>query len=382
MAKRPDKFVGRGAALRPANRFERVRLVPSEDDEADASAGTDHAVADTGNEMATGRAAPLDADTPVPPRLKTQFLADESQSILASNDSPDVGFRWSVNPYRGCEHGCAYCYARPTHEYLGFDAGLDFETRIMVKHRAPDLLRLALARPSWRGELIAFSGVTDCYQPAEREYRLTRGCLEVCAAASQAVTIVTKNALVARDIDLLAPLAARNVASVNISLTTLDADLARQLEPRTSPPSKRLAAIRELTAAGIRVCALLAPIIPGLNDEEIPAILAASRDAGATSASYVLLRLPLAVEPIFRDWLERHVPDKRARVEARIRDTRGGKLSDSQFGRRHRGQGVYAEQIAATFKVFAHKLGLGRGMTALDESQFTPPVTGGQLRLF
>jgi DNA repair photolyase len=321
-------------------------------------------------------------ESPERTRLKTQFFADDSQAILASNDSPDVGFRWSVNPYRGCELGCAYCYARPSHEYLGFDAGLDFETRIMVKHHAPELLRAALARPNWRGELIAFSGVTDCYQPAEREYRLTRGCLEVCAETSQAVTIITKNALVTRDIDLLAPLAARNVASVNISVTTLDAELARELEPRTSPPAKRLAAIRELSDAGVGVCALLAPIIPGLNDEEIPAILAAAREAGATSASYVLLRLPLAVEPIFRDWLQRHVPDKRARVEARIRDTRGGKLSDSQFGRRHRGEGVYAEQIAATFKVFAHKLGFSRGWMPLDESQFTPPTTGGQLRLF
>ena len=376
MAKRADKFVGRGAAVRPANRFERVRLEPAEEDETDAG---DQSTSDA---LALNPPAPADALTPERPRLKTQFFADDSQAILASNDSPDVGFRWSVNPYRGCEHGCAYCYARPTHEYLGFDAGLDFETRIMVKHRAPELLRAALARPNWRGELIAFSGVTDCYQPAEREYRLTRGCLEVCAETSQAVTIVTKNALVTRDIDLLAPLAARNVASVNVSLTTLDAELARQLEPRTSPPAKRLAAIRELSAAGIGVCVLVAPVIPGLNDEEIPAILAAAREAGATSASYVLLRLPLAVEPIFRDWLERHVPDKRARVEARIRDTRGGKLSDSQFGRRHRGQGVYAEQIAATFKVFAHKLGFDRGWMPLDETQFRPPVTGGQLRLF
>ncbi|MBX9789603.1 MAG: PA0069 family radical SAM protein [Pirellulales bacterium] len=367
MAKPPRNFVGRGSQVRPDNRFERDRLEASESQE--------EAVADES-------AAAVDVCGDERRRLPTQFFADESQSILASNDSPDVGFRWSVNPYRGCEHGCAYCYARPTHEYLGFDSGLDFETRIMVKHRAPELLRAALARPAWRGELIAFSGVTDCYQPAEREYRLTRACLQICAESRQCLTIVTKNALVTRDIDILAPLASERVADVNISLTTLDANLARRLEPRTSPPVKRLEAIGQLAAAGIAVRALLAPIIPGLNDEEIPAILAAARDAGATAASYVLLRLPHGVRPIFLDWLERNVPDKRPRIEARIRDTRAGNLTDSQFGRRHRGQGFYADQIAATFRVFSQKLRLDRGMSALDESRFTPPSTGGQLRLF
>jgi DNA repair photolyase len=366
MANRPDRFVGRGSQVRPSNRFERVRLEASEVQE---------------EAVAAELAAAIEPDRK-DRRLHTQFFADASQSILASNDSPDVGFRWSVNPYRGCEHGCAYCYARPTHEYLGFDSGLDFETRIMVKHRAPELLRQALSQASWRGELIAFSGVTDCYQPAERDYRLTRGCLQVCAEARQCVTIVTKNALVTRDLDILAPLAAERLADVNVSLTTLDADLARRLEPRTSPPSKRLDAIRQLSAAGVGVRALLAPIIPGLNDEEMPAILAAARDAGAKAASYVLLRLPHGVQPIFLDWLEQHVPDKRARIEARIRDTRGGKLSDSQFGRRHRGQGSYADQIAATFRVFSHKLELNRGLPKLDQSRFTPPDVRGQLRLF
>ena len=367
MDKPPRNFVGRGSQVRPANRFERVRREASESHEDAFGDDSAAAVATGGDERR---------------RLPTQFFADESQSILAANDSPDVGFRWSVNPYRGCEHGCAYCYARPTHEYLGFDSGLDFETRIMVKQRAPELLRAALARPGWRGELIAFSGVTDCYQPAEREYRLTRGCLQVCAESRQCLTIVTKNALVTRDIDVLAPLAAARVADVNISLTTLDADLARRLEPRTSPPAKRLEAIRQLSAAGIAVRALLAPIIPGLNDEEIPAILTAARDAGASAASYVLLRLPHGVRPIFLDWLQRHVPDKRPRIEARIRDTRGGNLTDSQFGRRHRGQGFYADHIAATFRVFSQKLRLDLGMPPLDESQFTRPNTSGQLRLF
>ncbi|MGD9644376.1 MAG: PA0069 family radical SAM protein [Pirellulales bacterium] len=371
MADRSDKFVGRGSQVRPSNRFQRVRF--EADDSQDEALAAERILAEE----------PRDDDRDKDRRrLPTEFFADESQSILASNDSPDVGFRWSVNPYRGCEHGCAYCYARPTHEYLGFDSGLDFETRIMVKHRAPELLREALARPSWRGELIAFSGVTDCYQPAEREYQLTRRCLQVCADARQCLTIVTKNALVTRELDILAPLAAERLADVNVSLTTLDADLARRLEPRTSPPAKRLETIRRLSAAGVGVRALLAPIIPGLNDEEIPAILAAARDAGARAASYVLLRLPHGVEPIFLDWLERHVPDKRARIEGRIRDTRGGRLSNSQFGRRHRGQGPYAEQIGTTFRVFSQKLGLHGGLPELDESKFKPPDGAGQLRLF
>jgi DNA repair photolyase len=327
---------------------------------------------------AAERLAPLD-----PRRVPTQFLPDASRSVITSNASPDVPFRYSINPYRGCEHGCAYCYARPSHELLGMNAGLDFESRILVKHDAPQRLREELAHERWRGELIAISGVTDCYQPAEREFRLTRGCLEVMLEARQSLGIITKNALVLRDLDLLAPLAEQNLAHVFISLTTLDADLARTMEPRTATPAARLRAIRELSAAGVPTGVMTAPIIPGLNDQEIPALLEAAREAGAQSAGYVLLRLPLAVRPIFEDWVMRSFPDKAPRVLSLIRETRGGRLNESQFGRRMRGAGNYAQGIANTFAVFRRKFGLEGPLTPLDESKFRPPrPTSGQLRLF
>lgn len=314
---------------------------------------------------------------------RIEYLADESKSIVAENDSPDLNFRYSVNPYRGCIHGCAYCYARPYHEYLGFNAGLDFETKIFVKHNAPALLRDFLARDSWRPELIAFSGVTDCYQPAEREFRLTRRCLQVAWESRQPVGIVTKNALVVRDLDLLAEMAAKRLAVVNISLTTLDPELARVMEPRTSIPAARLRAMRELSAAGVPVRVMTAPIIPGLNDSEIPALLEAAKEAGATSASYTLLRLPLSVEPVFREWLERTQPLKRERIENLIRQTRRGKLNESEFRTRMRGDGEIAGQIAKVFQVFARKHGLDGRPPALDCSQFQPPrSSSGQMRLF
>lgn len=361
------RAIGRGSQLRPANRFERLHR--EDDEQQDAEAAVEEC--DGGDERGSDGH-----------RLATQFLPDASQSILSHNDSPDVGFNWSVNPYRGCEHGCAYCYARPTHEYLGFDAGLDFESRILVKHDAPALLRRALAQPSWRGETIVFSGVTDCYQPIERTLRLTRGCLEVLLSARQAFGIVTKNALVTRDLDLLTAAAELNLAHVNISVTSLDASLARSLEPRTSLPRQRLEAIRRLTEVNVPVRVLAAPVIPGLNDQEIPAILAAAQAAGARSAGYVLLRLPGAVRPVFHEWLARAYPDKLARIEALIRNTRGGQMSDSHFGRRHRGQGEYAQQIAQTFGVFARKLGLYGELPPLDETRFQPPELSGQRRLF
>lgn len=356
----PGRIVGRGTPLQTPNRFEATRR------ESDFEQ-----LAEDDDLLAARR------------RVPTQFLPDDSRSILSHNDSPDVGFSWSINPYRGCEHGCAYCYARPYHEQLGLSAGLDFETRIMVKHQAPALLRAELGRPNWKAETISISGVTDCYQPIERELRLTRGCLEVMAEAWQPAGIITKNALVVRDIDLLARMAAQNTVQVNISLTSLDQSLARELEPRTSSPAARLRAIRELTAAGVPVRVLVAPLIPGLNDEEAPAILEAAREAGAGSASYVLLRLPLAVEPIFRAWLDEHRPLAKPRVEALLRETRAGKLNDSQFGRRMRGQGTYADQIAAMFKIFKKKHGLDQPLPAMDASQFRPPrEPSGQLRLF
>lgn len=359
-----SKPVGRGAGISPPNRFEPVR---TEDDWEHL----DSAEADSKGHGSTA------------PRVPTLFMPDRSQSLITQNNSPDVPFRYSLNPYRGCEHGCAYCYARPGHEYLGMNAGLDFETRILVKHDAPALLRAELAQPHWTGESITMSGVTDCYQPAERKFRLTRGCLEVMLEARQAVGIITKNALVARDLDLLAPLAAQRLVYVYISITSLDDSLARKLEPRTATPQARLRTVGALSEAGVPVGVMTAPIIPGLNDQEVPAILEAAKDAGAQSAGYVLLRLPLAVRPIFEHWITETYPDKAERVLGHIRSTREGQLNNSQFGTRMRGTGPYAEQIQQAFKVFRKKHGLEGPLPALDCSRFVPPSpVSGQLRLF
>ncbi len=316
-------------------------------------------------------------------RPPTQYLADESQSIVATNDSPDVGFNYSVNPYRGCAHGCSYCYARPGHEYLGMSAGIDFETKILVKHRAPELFREFLARPRWSGEVIVFSGVTDCYQPIERELRLTRGCLEVAVECRQPIGMITKNALVTRDIDLLSQLAAHRAVRASLSVTTLDQSLARVMEPRTSSPAARLRAIAELSAAGVEAHVMIGPVIPGLNDSEIPAILAAAREAGAVKAGYVLLRLPTTVREVFLDWLHRRQPNRASRVETFIRSTRGGAMNSSKWSDRQRGQGAIAEQIGQTFAVFAKKYGLDSDLPPLNREAFRPPrVPGGQLNLF
>lgn len=311
-----------------------------------------------------------------------EYLPDASRSIVVENDSPDIPFRYSVNPYRGCAHGCAYCYARPYHEYLGLNAGLDFETKIFVKTEAAGLLREFLARDGWAAETIVFSGVTDCYQPAERDYRLTRGCLEVALECRQPVGIITKNALVLRDLDLLRELAALRLVQVNLSITTLDAELARALEPRTSIPSARLRAVQMLAEAGVPVRVMAAPIIPGLNDRELPALLQAARSAGAGDVGTILLRLPLTVEPVFREWLQRTQPSKAERVEGLIRETRGGRLYQSEWGERMRGTGPIAEQIRSLFEVFRQKLRFP-GLPELDRSQFRAPVVrGGQMRLF
>ncbi len=351
--------IGRASGVNPPNRFERVR---TEDDFEQ-----------------------LDAAEPMPDarRLPTAFLPNETRRLITENDSPDVPFRYSINPYRGCEHGCAYCYARPGHETLGMNAGLDFESRILVKYDAPERLRAELAADDWTGETITLSGVTDCYQPAERKFRLTRGCLEVMLESRQPVGIITKNVLVSRDLDLLGPLAEQNLVHVYLSITTLDDELARTMEPRTATPQARLRAIRELSSAGVAVGVMTAPIIPGLNDCEIPAILEAAKEAGARSAGYVLLRLPYAVRPIFEDWLRRNYPEKADRVLALIRSTRDGKLNNYQFGSRMRGQGPYAEQIAQTLKVFKKKYGLDQPMPPLDCTKFFPPrPRSGQMRLF
>jgi DNA repair photolyase len=263
------------------------------------------------------------------------------------------------------------------------NAGLDFESRIMVKHDAPALLRAELADENWHGDFIAISGVTDCYQPAERKFRLTRGCLEVMLEARQPLGIVTKNALVTRDLDVLVRLAAENLVHVYVSITTLDAQLARTMEPRTATPQARLRTVHELASAGVPSGVMTSPIIPGLNDQEIPAILSAAKAAGATSASYILMRLPLAVRPIFEEWIVRTYPDKAPRVLSLIRQTRGGKMSDSQWGRRMRGQGLYAEGIERTFQIFRKKHGLDHPLAPLDHTKFAPPrPVSGQLRLF
>lgn len=317
-----------------------------------------------------------DLDPTEEPLPRTQFLPDQSQSALTRNDSPDIGFTWSLNPYRGCEHGCIYCYARPTHEYLGFSAGLDFESRIMVKHEAPRLLREELSSRRWMPDVIALSGVTDCYQPVERKLGITRRCLEVLAEFRNPVGLVTKNSLVTRDVDLLAELARHRATLVMVSLTTLDVGLRSILEPRTSPPAARLRAIRCLADAGIPVGVMVAPVIPAVNDHEIPHLLAAAAAAGATFAGKVVLRLPLAVAPLFEDWLERHFPDRREKVLGQLRSMRGGRLNDPGFGTRMRGEGLFAEQISQLFHVGCRKAGLATRAPELSTAAFRRVETG------
>jgi DNA repair photolyase len=351
---------GRGAAIQPANPYLSVQLQADLEQVSEDRDYLDH------------------VDRP-----PTLYLPDESQSIVSENDSPDVGFRYSVNPYRGCSHGCSYCYARPTHEYLGLSAGLDFETKVFVKYRAAELLRSFLAYRKWKPETIVLSGVTDCYQPAERQFRLTRGCLEVAAECRQPVGIITKNALVTRDLDLLQKLSAYRAVRVSLSITTLDAQLARRMEPRTSTPEARLRTLAELRDAGIPTNVMVAPVIPGLNDSEIPAILQAARQAGAQSAGYVLLKLATTVREVFLDWLARNYPDHRPRIETMIRSTRDGRLNDSQFGRRQRGTGPVAELISETFRVWTTKLGFADDVEPLNSDDFrSPRITRGQLSLF
>ena len=303
-------------------------------------------------------------------RPRTEFLADATRSIVARNDSPDLRFGASLNPYRGCEHGCVYCYARPTHEYLGFSSGLDFERRILVKHRAPRLLRQTLSSPSWRPQVIAISGVTDAYQPVERRLRLTRRCLAVLRDFRNPVAIVTKNHLVTRDIDILAELAEHRCVHVWVSVTTMRNDLQRVMEPRTSVPGRRLAAIRCLSEAGIPVGVFVAPLIPGLTDEEMPAILKAAAQAGARHASFLLLRLPMGVADHFVDWLEVRFPDRKEKVLGRIREVRGGKLNHGEFHRRFRGEGEYADQLAGLFRAAARQAGIDEEPPAMSTAGF------------
>ncbi len=299
---------------------------------------------------------------------------DSSKSILAKNDSPDLPFTYSINPYRGCEHGCIYCYARPSHEYLGFSAGLDFESKIMVKLDAAKLLEETLQKRSWEAQMVAFSGNTDCYKPIERKLQLTRQCLEVFLKYRNPVGLITKNALVLRDLDIFQEMAKYDLIHIMISITSLDADLIRVMEPRTPSPTNRLKAIEELAKHGIRVGVNAAPIIPGLTDEELPAILKAAAEHGAKSAGYILLRLPGAVKPLFLEWLQRELPKRAGKVLNRIKDTRQGELSSSCFGKRLKGEGEIAEAINKLFHINVRKYNLNKRWHGLSTEHFRRDV--------
>lgn len=343
----PEIHRGRGASGNPANRFEalHVDLDPAEPSEHDER-----------------------------PKLPTHFYRDLTKTIISRNNSPDVGFETSVNPYRGCEHGCVYCFARPTHEYLGFSAGLDFESKIMVKENAPDLLEAELSSPKWKPQTVVLSGVTDPYQPIERKMRITRRCLQVLAQFRNPVGIITKNRLVTRDIDVLKELAAHDAVSVNISVTSLDPRLQRILEPRTSPPQARLDAVARIRAAGIPIGVMVAPIIPGITDHEVPSILEACGKAGAQFAGYVVLRLPWAVKPLFERWLHEHFPERKEKVLGRLRAMHGGdRVYDSRWSKRQTGEGIFADQIATMFEVSRRRAGIGDHRPALSTAAFRRP---------
>src|SRR4051812_29388852 len=351
---------GRGASWSPANRFEKLHVDLGDEDVVQ--------IDPTSDEEAK-------------PRRETQFFRDQTKTIIARNDSPDVGFETSVNPYRGCEHGCIYCFARPTHEYLGMSAGLDFESRIVVKHDAPRLLEAELTSPKWKPQILMMSGVTDCYQPIERKLRLTRQCLEVLAKFRNPVGILTKNRLVTRDVDVLSQLNEHQCAAVNLSVTSLDANLQRILEPRTSAPQARLEAVAQLREAGIPVGGMVAPGIPGINDHEIPKLVAACAAAGAQFAGYVLLRLPWAVAPLFEHWLDEHFPERKAKVLNLVKETRGGgdRLYDSRWRIRQTGQGTYAKHIETMFEVACRRAKFGN-RPELSTAAFRAPRE--QLQLF
>lgn len=343
---------GRGAAINPKNRFTETNLEYDIDDE-------------------TGQLK----------RPKTQLLTDHTSNIISTNKSPDIPFNVSVNPYRGCEHGCVYCYARPTHEFLGMSAGLDFESKIVVKYDAPDLLRKALANKKWKPQTLVMSGVTDPYQPLEKKLQITRKCIHVLAEARHPLVIITKNYGVTRDIDLLSRLGEIGAARVVLSITSLDKTLTSTMEPRTSRPHKRLQAVRELTEAGIPVHVNIAPLIPGLTDDEIVPIMEAAAEAGATSASAIIVRLPYGVKDLFVKWLEDHHPDRKQKVLNKIKSLKAGKLNRAEFGERFRAEGPYADQIKQLVAIHARRLGLNKERAPLNTSQFRRPETD-QLNLF
>jgi DNA repair photolyase len=322
----------------------------------------------------------IDIDGEAPP-LRTTVTVESPKTIIARNTSPDIPFDRSINPYRGCEHGCVYCYARPTHAFHDLSPGLDFESRLFAKPDAAALLRAELAKPSYRAAPIAFGTNTDAYQPIESEWRIMRACLEVLAETNHPLTITTKSDRVVRDIDILAPMAAKGLVAVAISVTSLDPKLHRTLEPRAPYPEKRLAAVEALSAAGIPVHVNVSPIIPAITDHEIEAILARAAKAGATTASYIPVRLPHEVAPLFRDWLDAHYPDRADKVMHMIQSLRGGRDNDPQFGSRMRGTGVWADLIATRFGIGCRKLGLNQRRIILISDLFRPPDDG-QLRLF
>ncbi len=340
----PHHWKGRGALTNPDNRFETIHVEP--DEEFD----------------------PLERSKP-----KTIYLHDTTKTLITYNDSPDVGFSAGINPYRGCEHGCIYCFARPSHEYLGFSSGLDFETRILVKLNAADILRKELLSSKYKPQPIAFSGNTDVYQPVERKLNVTRQCLEIFAEFRNPVIMITKNRLIERDIDLLKILSDYNAVKVFISVTSLDSTLASKMEPRASCPSDRLKAIKALSQAGIPVSVIIGPVIPGLTDEELPAILKEAAKAGAITSHFVVLRLPFAVKILFEQWLESHFPDKKQKVLNRIKAVRSGKLNDPDFHTRMSGTGIYAEQIHSIFKVYSKRYKLDRPSIGLSTASFRKP---------
>jgi DNA repair photolyase len=351
---------GRGASFNPPNRFDRQRREAVDDGWADPGwsdgGGTEWQ----------------------PPALRTTVEPDASRTIIALNRSPDLPFDRSINPYRGCEHGCVYCFARPSHAWLGLSPGLDFESRLFLKPDAAALLEAALRAPGYVCRPIAMGTNTDPYQPIERTKRVTRQVLDVLARFEHPVSIVTKSALVCRDLDILAPMAAKRLAKVGVSVTTLDKDLARRLEPRAAAPARRLAAIRALSEAGVPVVVMVAPVIPAINDGEIEAILEAARDAGARYASHIPLRLPHEVKELFVAWLDEHRPLAKKRALALIRSMRGGRLNDPEFGSRMLGSGPYAEMIRSRFVVACRRLGLERDGWALDTGRFKPPPAPGE----
>jgi len=352
---------GRGSVTNESGRFERLSRAAFDD----------------------GWSADDPAELPLPP-FRTETTLERAVTIITRNDSPDIPFDRSINPYRGCEHGCSYCYARPTHAYLGLSPGLDFESRLYAKPNAAELLERELAAPGYQPREIALGANTDPYQPIERQFRITRGILEVLARTNHPVTIVTKSASVVRDIDLLAPMAARGLARVALSLTTLDGKLARAMEPRASTPARRLEAIRQLSAAGVPTAVLTAPIIPAINDHEIERLLEAASEAGAREANYVLLRLPLELRELFREWLLTHYPGKLRHVMSLVQSTRGGKDYVSNFGERQVGTGYFAELVAKRFRLASDRLELRRrSAQRLRTDLFTPPqLPGTQLTLF